>query len=291
MRPGLVQLFEMMSGEGEAPPSSADGRAVFPETDAQGDLFGEADKTAPRLYDFDEADAAIVAAMYSGLGHDLSILPAHARRLFELSVNAFDAIVRAWMSEFPVVAEIIRYGKKILAAADSAAAEATVATAGPFLAGGHELTQRQAADRAATDRGDADAQAVRAAAYKVWHEIHRLMGLLRFCPDNDGVYVACCEPDHFVLPALGPHFRERFGQTPWAIVDKKRRLCLCCASGGMPLLFRIVDNGADFPKAADNEWENLWRHYHKTVNNENRNNPDLQRRFMPERYWKYLTEK
>jgi probable DNA metabolism protein len=38
------------------------------------------------------------------------------------------------------------------------------------------------------------------------------------------------------------------------------------------------------------EWEKLWQHYHKTINNESRNNPNLQRQFMPKRYWKYLTE-
>jgi len=41
---------------------------------------------------------------------------------------------------------------------------------------------------------------------------------------SDGMDIARCEPDHLVLPALGPHFRERFGQTPWAIIDEKRRL-------------------------------------------------------------------
>jgi probable DNA metabolism protein len=41
---------------------------------------------------------------------------------------------------------------------------------------------------------------------------------------------------------------------------------------------------------ASSQWEDLWRTYHHSVNNEDRKNPNLQRQFMPVRYWKYLTE-
>jgi probable DNA metabolism protein len=119
------------------------------------------------------------------------------------------------------------------------------------------------------------------------------MGLLRFCPDEKGVYTAQCEPDHFVLPALGPHFMDRFGETPWAIIDNKRRFSLCCKMGRTGGTFEFSANAESpfsFKKGQGGEWENLWRHYHKTINNESRNNPDLQKRFMPTRYWKYLTE-
>ena len=36
--------------------------------------------------------------------------------------------------------------------------------------------------------------------------------------------------------------------------------------------------------------EDLWRLYHRSINNESRNNPGLQRQFMPSRYRKYLNE-
>ncbi|MCL2215341.1 MAG: DUF4130 domain-containing protein, partial [Treponema sp.] len=41
----------------------------------------------------------------------------------------------------------------------------------------------------------------------------------------------------------------------------------------------------------NDKWEALWKHYHKTINNESRDNPNLQRQLMPRRYWKYLPEK
>jgi probable DNA metabolism protein len=42
--------------------------------------------------------------------------------------------------------------------------------------------------------------------------------------------------------------------------------------------------------SVNDQWEDLWKHYHKTINNESRDNPKLQKQFMPKRYWKYLPE-
>jgi probable DNA metabolism protein len=253
----------------------------------QGELFDNGEGGFAGIW---EADAAIIAVLYSPEGIDFSFLPENAGRLFELSANAFDAVVHAWMSELPLSGEIVRFGRKVLNTAAAAAGRKPGHCIDPALA----PAERRAAERAASDRGDPDVRAVLAAAYKVWHEINRLQGLLRFFPDENGVYIARCEPDHFVLPALGPHFRERFGETPWAIIEEKRRLCLYCNGGGEPEFGGIGDGcsiAGNLPGGQGyGEWENLWRHYHKTVNNESRNNPDLQRRFMPKRYWKYLTE-
>jgi hypothetical protein len=245
----------------------------------QGDLFNEANNNGRTFSNFDEADIALITALHSAAGVNLSGLPPHAQLLFELSINAFESIVYARMSELPLGAEITRYEHKVLDAANAA-----VSANGEI-----QIARRLAAETAAADRGDPDVNAVLDAAYKVGHEIHRLMGLLRFSPDEDGIYIARCEPDHFVLPALGPHFMERFGEIPWAIIDEKRRLCMRCVSRSLE--FINIDKTPAFLKTPpDGEWENLWRHYHKTINNESRNNPDLQRSLMPKRYWKYLNE-
>jgi len=277
MRLGLVQLFEVIVGETGIDRPNA-------RNDSQGELFGGFDTGE---IDTNETDIAIAVGMHAKTGIDFSVLKPEILSLFELSRDAFGAIVYAWMSELPVTGQIIRFGKKILASQNTVTIE-------PAHRGELETARRKAAQIAATDRGDFDVQTVREAAYKVWHETNRLMGLLRFCPDEKGVYIAQCEPDHFVLPALGPHFMERFGETPWAIIDNKRRFSLCCETGqtgasGGTLVFS-ANAGNVFEKGQAGEWENLWKHYHKTINNESRNNPDLQKRFMPTRYWKYLTE-
>jgi hypothetical protein len=282
MRLGLVQLFETI---GDTSPVNF---GCYNDcNDNQGELFGGFDNN---FYNIAEEDIAIAAGMHTDTGIDFSVLPPDIHELYELSADAFGAVVYAWMSELPVTGQIIRFGKKILAARNA------VTGIGPDQRGKLEAAQRKAANFAATDRGDPDVQTVREAAYKVWHETNRLTGLLRFCPDEKGVYTAQCEPDHFVLPALGPHFMERFGGTPWSIIDNKRRVSLCCKTGepdaldGTLVFLANTENPFSFGKGQGGEWENLWKHYHKTINNESRNNPGLQKRFMPARYWKYLTE-
>jgi hypothetical protein len=203
----------------------------------QGELF-DVPGEENRFSEPDKADIAVILAL-DAAGLDLAVLPPNARRLFDLCVNAFEAVVHAWTSELPIGAEIIRFGQKILAAADIVNNMAISPQRIEL-----ETAQRLAADTAANDHGDPDVRAVLEAAYKVWHETNRLMGLLRFCPDEDGVYIARCEPDHFTLPGLGSHFMERFGQTPWAIIDEKRRLCMRCS--GKSLDFFYINNNPAF---------------------------------------------
>jgi probable DNA metabolism protein len=130
--------------------------------------------------------------------------------------------------------------------------------------------------------------------YKVQREIHRMMELLRFSPNADGEFIARCAPDHFILPALAEHFTARFGETAWSIIDEKRGLCLKRCPGEQAKLLTIKENSCAEKPANDasdiDEWEELWKHYHKVINNESRDNPDLQRQLMPKRYWKYLAE-
>jgi len=288
MRFGLVELLEVITGINEDAPQAGIGpcragigAGTSVGVGGQGELFGGPDNSAGYSTGYNDADIAVISGMHSETGIDFSTLRPEILDLFELSADAFGAVVYAWMSELPVTEKTVRFGKKIYAAS-----KITAGDTGP--------ARRDTAKRAATDRGDPDVLAVRESAYKVWHEIHRLMGLLRFCPDEKGVYTARCEPDHFVLPALGPHFLKRFGETPWVIIDNSRRLKIggasgrTGASGKTPVFSAWTGNPASFGKGR--EWENLWKHYHKTVNNEGRKNPALQKRFMPSRYRKYLTE-
>ena len=124
---------------------------------------------------------------------------------------------------------------------------------------------------------------------RVLHEAHRIMGFLRFRAGPDGVYTARCSPDYFILPALAEHFYLRFGETPWAIIDEKRNLCLYREKGRQPRLIR-ASPAAEENEAASDIFEDLWRLYHRSINNEARKNLRLQRQFMPERFRKYLTE-
>jgi len=204
--------------------------------------------------------------------------PPGLAEIFELSADAYYAVIHATMSGLPIKKEISRFIEKVRQA-------------------GGDKGDRDEAARAASDRGDGDVLAVLKAAHKVTVEIHRLTGLLRFRADSAGVYIARCSPDYFILPALAEHFTLRFGETPWAIIDEKRKLRL---AGGRLQGGIEGDNGAarltalsPCPQEVEKEtdsWEELWRLYHHSVNNEGRKNPRLQRQLMPERYHKYLPE-
>jgi probable DNA metabolism protein len=235
------------------------------------DLFGSPSALQqPVMRKYNQADLELIASFYSS-DFKPCFLEEPARRFFESCADAFTAFLHAWMSELPIEAEILAFGHKVMAAQD-----------------------RREAERAASDRGDNDTLTVLNTAAKVQFEIHRMYGLLRFFPDNEGVYIARFAPDFLILPALEGYFTVRFGETPWVIIDEKRGLVLSRLNpeDGLPRRteIHILDASVAENHVNGDEWEDLWRHYHKTINNESRNNPDLQRQLMPKRYWKYLPE-
>jgi len=132
--------------------------------------------------------------------------------------------------------------------------------------------------------------------HRITWEAHRLMGLLRFAPEetaNGKRYIARCSPDYFVFPLLADHFSQRFGKTSWAIIDERRNCILYSDQGEKPELCRTnADNHTDNTeqKNSDDEWKELWKNYHRSINNEARANPKLQKQFIPGRFWKYLPE-
>ncbi len=208
-----------------------------------------------------------------------------AGELYEVSAAGYSNFVYAWLSEFPIEAEIIRFGFLLIQAArktDKRLSRGTVSCKG-----------REAAEHARNNRMEAAVKIVRDASFKTGHEAHRLMGLLRFSPGNTGVLTAYCSPDHFVLPILAEHFTLRFGNSPWAIVDEKRRMVLIKNTGIEAELDVYNPHHPWFEKThktEKDEWENLWLSYFKAINNESRVNPKVQLQFMPKRYWKYLPE-
>ena len=281
MRSSLVKLFSLLD---KAEPGlflnctdAAGTEELFADAE---DIFAEAVPPPGKILNNEnycypnQKDIALVSDLHSSKGIDFSGLPYSACRMYELSPNAFDVFVGAWMSELPLEEEMLRFGRKVIAANDCCTA-----------------------NRMACNRSDNDVRVILETANKVWHEIHRFQGFLRFAPDLKGRYIAHCEPDFFILPAFGEHFFLRFGKTPWAIIDDKRCLCLSCFSADAPELNSIAvysaenhAQGTDTDQSEPDQWENLWKNYHQVINNACRENPALQRQLMPKRYWKNLPE-
>jgi probable DNA metabolism protein len=249
---------------------------------SQPDLFGDSPSAAtgspnPEAPLFVTAPFLAVVSTVIVTG-EVPAIPA-ARQLRELCADAYERFVQGWLSELPIEAELVRFAWKILDAGRSAAGGVSSPAA------------RNAAEVAASDLGDPDVETVSAAAYKVWKELDRLRGLLRFSPGPGGLYLARCAPDHFVLPGLAGHFTIRFGETPWVIIDERRGLALVRSPGTDARLVPPDEAPHSDTAQGRDPWEDLWRSYHKVIANESRANPRLQNQFMPRRYWKYLPEK
>lgn len=126
--------------------------------------------------------------------------------------------------------------------------------------------------------------------HKVRLESHRMKGFLRFRKVRD-FYYAPMEPDHDILTLITPHFKERLPREAFIIHDLKRELAYFHqleGDGYAP--FTREEARAFLESREDQAWEGLWRAFFQTVSVEGRENPRLQKGFMPRRYWKHLTE-
>lgn len=125
---------------------------------------------------------------------------------------------------------------------------------------------------------------------KIEYEKHRMMGFVRFDPIGENVFYSKIEPDYNILELIMPHFSQRFKEENFIIHDVRRKL------GGI----YSKENGKwrihtlhleDIPQINNNELYNkLWKEYFSSVSIKERKNPRLQRRMMPKRYWKHMSE-
>jgi probable DNA metabolism protein len=133
-------------------------------------------------------------------------------------------------------------------------------------------------------------------AQKVSKEAHLLTGLVRFSVlsvDSEGgdreLLYAKIQPDHNVLELLGEHFSDRFKGDPFLIHDAGRGKALYSAAGQWyiaPLDVRALPRQSEQEKL----YRQMWKSYFDTIAIEERINPACQKRMMPVRYWKNLTE-
>lgn len=125
---------------------------------------------------------------------------------------------------------------------------------------------------------------------RIYTEIHRFKGFLRFMETEKGFYYACYEPDNDITELLVPHFTARL-QSPFIIHDIKRNILALC-DGKRYKILNGGDNGVTvFMSESEEIFLDLWQQYYKSINIEERKNLRQMRNYMPERYWKNLSEK
>lgn len=125
---------------------------------------------------------------------------------------------------------------------------------------------------------------------KVAYERHRILGLLRFKKVKEDILYAQVEPDHNIIALLAPHFKERLSSENFIIHDTKREITIFYNKSE----WVIKDIEAPEPflvKDMEESYEDLWRVYFNAISIKGKTNIKLQKRNMPMRYWKHLTEK
>lgn len=133
--------------------------------------------------------------------------------------------------------------------------------------------------------------------YKVNIETHRIKGLARFTALRTGaaegkgreILYCCVEPDHDILEIIADHFADRLKSDPFIIHDKSRRKAVF-AQGGSWYISGFTDKDLPLLGEGEREYRDLWKKYFETIAIQERINPSCQKRFMPTRYWKNLTE-
>lgn len=144
-------------------------------------------------------------------------------------------------------------------------------------------------------------RAVHAYTRKVGHELHRLTGLARFRELRDGTLWAPLAPDHNVVCGVAAHFRRRMPSCVWIVYDVRRgygvrwdthAMALVTMSDELSTALRLNPHAADeLYTDTEHLYQRLWQNYFETISIAARRNPALQRRNMPQRYWRYLIER
>jgi probable DNA metabolism protein len=130
---------------------------------------------------------------------------------------------------------------------------------------------------------------VHQAASKVRMEKHRLLGLCRFSKTAQECYLCEITPDHNILPLLAPHFAARMNDVNWIIHDKSRNLSAVYDTNDWYITPSRLPEQIRYSKD-EYEYRKNWKTYFDTVAIEGRINPKLQRKFVPLRYRKNVTE-
>lgn len=125
----------------------------------------------------------------------------------------------------------------------------------------------------------------------VSHEIHKFKGFLRFKELKGNILYAEIEPTNDILFFLSKHFKERLKNEFWIIEDKKRNIISVYDKNNFYLTssanFKILKKELS---EVEEDIEDLWKSFYKTIAITERINPRCRMNFMPKKYWKYIIE-
>ena len=139
-----------------------------------------------------------------------------------------------------------------------------------------------------TDYSDVNVLAHYDLTKRVYNELHRMKGFLRFTECEGGLY-AHFSPDNDIVDMLAPHFLKRLCGEKFIIHDTKRGLLALC-DGKDLITVKAPATVTVIQKAGETEMKSLWKTYFDAVAIESRKNPRLQDNYLPRRYRKNMDE-
>lgn len=137
---------------------------------------------------------------------------------------------------------------------------------------------------------------IRKSAERCYKEAHKIKGLLRFKELADSTFYAPIFPECNIVPLIFKHFEKRFSSQNWVIHDIKRKTCVIY--DGVKSEFydnvtaekSVIENHSSVLSSEELLFQALWKNYFQTIAIKERENLKLQMKFVPKKYWKYITE-
>ena len=139
---------------------------------------------------------------------------------------------------------------------------------------------------------DPEVDRIQKLKYNAWHEMHQLLGFVRFRELKNGVLFSRIHPKNNVLPFLADHFSDRFPGEHFLILDEGRDLFVVHEAGKPWFLAQGPEFKKEDVKESGEEglYQELFRHFCHTIAIEARGNMALQRGMLPLRFRPYMTE-
>ena len=125
----------------------------------------------------------------------------------------------------------------------------------------------------------------------VSHEAHKLKGFLRFKEMKNNFYYGQLSPTNNVIEILANHFKKRLSSEKWIIKDVNR--CIYAVYDLNKVIYLTDEDIININLELSNkeeDFEELWKTFFKTISIKERKNLKVQRNFMPKKYWNYLIE-
>ena len=120
-------------------------------------------------------------------------------------------------------------------------------------------------------------------------EVDKFQGFVRF-QEHDGMLGAVIHPKNYILPLLRPHFCARFPEENFLTYDAVHQAVLLYQNHRAQLLELAEPLTLPPPDEKEQQFQELWRQFYKTLEIKARHNEKGRMTHCPKRFWADMTE-